>query len=59
MSDPLFSPASMTTTPRERPLIRRLRIGKWNGSGAVPGGYSLNTAPRVATRSARSSCSLG
>ena len=28
MSDPLFSPASMTTTARDRPLMMRLRSGK-------------------------------
>ena len=31
MSDPLFSPASMTTTARDRPLMMRLRNGKNRG----------------------------
>ena len=37
MSDPLFSPASTTTTARDRPLMMRLRSGKNCGSGGVPG----------------------
>ena len=43
ISEPLFSPASMTTTARDRPLMMRLRSGKNCGSGGVPGTSSLTT----------------
>src|SRR5438552_1065181 len=36
MSEPLASVASTTSTPRERPLITRLRRGKLAGSGGAP-----------------------
>ncbi len=35
---PLFSPASITTVPRESPEMIRLRGGKFTPSGCVPGG---------------------
>ncbi len=53
MSDPLFSPASMTTTARDRPLMMRLRSGKKCGSGGVPGHELAHDARRVAASRAR------
>ena len=40
------------TTARDSPLITRLRNGKWNRSGAVPGGNSLSTTPVAAISAA-------
>ena len=45
ISAPLFSGASMTNIPRERPLIILFLLGKCIGFGGVPGGYSDITAP--------------
>ena len=42
---PLNSPASSTSTPIDRPLMIRLRIGKFCGAGKVPSGNSLTMAP--------------
>ena len=47
MSDPDRSDASTTTTASASALITRLRCGKRNGSGAVPGAYSLITSARA------------
>ena len=43
----------MTTTARDSPLINRLRMGKWSGSGGDPGGYSLTTSPLMRSCSQR------
>lgn len=43
--DPLFSPASITSTTSERPLMIRLRAGKCQERGGVPGGYSDKMPP--------------
>ncbi len=59
ISEPDFSLASITTTARDSPLIRRLRIGKNSGSGGVAGGYSLTTMPSRAICAASGSCSAG
>ena len=45
ISEPLFSAASITTVPRLRPLMTRLRYGKWPASGWLPKGNSEITAP--------------
>ena len=45
ISEPDRSAASITTTPRARPEISRLRRGKWRGSGAMPSGISETSAP--------------
>ncbi len=45
MSEPLLAAASTTTTPRARPLMRRLRTGKKRGCGSAPGQYSEMIAP--------------
>ena len=57
--EPLRSVASTTTTPRARPLMRRLRDGKWCDSGRVPNGCSESTAPPPSMRRLRSRCSGG
>ena len=51
ISAPLFSGASTTTTARLRPLMMRLRTGKWPPRGSVPGGYSDNSTPVAAMSS--------
>ena len=48
MSAPLFSGASTTTVARLNPLMMRFRTGKCHASAAVPGGYSLMSAPEAA-----------
>ncbi len=48
MSDPDESVASTTSTPRARPLTRRLRRGKFCLSGGVPRANSEITSPRAA-----------
>src|SRR5260370_780875 len=45
ISAPLASGASVTTTPSDRPLIRRLRAGQLPASGWVPGANSVTYAP--------------
>src|SRR5262249_5028255 len=45
MRVPLYSPASTTSTPRARPLITRLRMGKFCGAAKVSIGNSLTSAP--------------
>ncbi len=45
MSAPEPSGAWTTTTVRARPLMMRLRPGKWYGRGGSPGGYSLRMQP--------------
>jgi len=45
MRVPLYSPASTTSTPRDSPLMTRLRIGKFWGVGAAPMGNSLISVP--------------
>ena len=42
---PLYSAASITSTPTEMPLMMRLRIGKFCGAGNVPRGNSVRIAP--------------
>ena len=59
MSEPDESVASTTSTPRDSPLIRRLRRGKWSRSGGVPGANSEMIAPRVAISCARSRLRAG
>ena len=48
---PLCSSASTAATPRDRPLIIRLRMGKCSPLFSVPGGYSEMRAPAAATSS--------
>jgi hypothetical protein len=48
MSAPLFSGASTTMVARLKPLMMRFRTGKCHASAAVPGGYSLMSAPEAA-----------
>ena len=45
MRVPLYSPASTTKTPRDRPLMIRLRIGKSRGRQTCRRGNSLTSAP--------------
>ena len=45
ISEPLRSVASTTTVPSDKPLMMRLRAGKFSASGCVPMGYSDTTAP--------------
>ena len=45
MSEPDGSAASTTSTPRARPLIKRLRRGKFFSRGGVPGGNSDRSPP--------------
>ena len=52
-SEPLRAAASTTRTPSERPLMMRLRHGKFHGMGRVPKGNSDTSAPCSAMRSAR------
>ena len=59
MSEPLYSPASTTTTPSEIPLMRRFREGKFGALGGVPKGYSVTRAPRAAISAASASFSGG
>ena len=59
MSEPLFSPASITTTARDNPLMIRLRRGKNCACGGVPGTSSLTTAPSCSISRARPACSRG
>ena len=49
---PLRSPASTTSVPSAKPLIRRLRAGKLPPSGATVGAYSESSAPCSQMRSA-------
>ena len=53
------SVASTTITISASPLIRRLRSGKRNPRGSVPGSSSLTTAPVSAIRRASSRCLRG
>ena len=50
---------STTSTPSERPLMRRLRRGKFSRLGGVSRGSSLTSAPLEAMRPASSSFSGG
>ena len=59
MSEPLFSPASITTTARVSPLMIRLRSGKNRCCGPVPGTSSLTTAPVTSIADASGACSGG
>src|SRR5678816_948574 len=59
MSEPLRSAASTTTTASDSPAITALRVGKWCGSGGVPGANCESSAPRVAISSARRPFSCG
>ena len=51
---PLYSPASITSTPTLIPLKIRFRMGKFCGAGNVPSGYSLTIVPPVSTISSAS-----
>ena len=51
MSAPDPTAASTTTVTRARPLIRRFRRGKLPAVRLLPGGNSLSSSPRSATRS--------
>lgn len=51
ISAPLRSGASTTTAAKLRPLRMRLRTGKWDAMGSVPGGYSESSTPVAATSS--------
>ena len=42
---------STTTAAKLRPLRMRLRTGKWDAMGSVPGGYSESSTPVAATSS--------
>ena len=53
MSEPDDSVASTTSTPRARPLMRRLRRGKFCFSGGVPGANSDSMSPRAGRSRAR------
>ena len=59
INEPDLSAASTTSTPCERPEIRRFRAGKCRAVGRVPTGCSQTSAPVAAIRSYRSSCSGG
>ena len=56
---PLNRAHSTATTPRDSPLMRRLRTGKCSALWRVPGGYSLMSAPAAATSSYRKRFWLG
>ena len=45
INDPERAAASMTTTPKLKPAIIRLRMGKWCGVGWVVGGISAMIRP--------------
>ena len=47
----LLAGASRTTVARQRPLMIRLRTGKWLPICSVPGGYSERITPRTARSS--------
>ena len=59
IKEPLFSPASTMTTPREIPLMSRFRDGKLGALGGVPNGNSVTRAPWIATAAASSLFSGG
>ena len=56
---PLRTPASTTTTPRDRPESIRLRCGKVHFAGLVSTGYSLTTVPVSPILSARLTFAAG
>jgi hypothetical protein len=57
--EPLPRAPSTTTTALASPATIRLRAGKRNGSGGVPGGYSLTTVASSASRSRSRRFDLG
>src|SRR6478735_2714113 len=59
ISEPDFRPASMTSVPRLKPAMMRLRRGKCSGLPDVPGGNSLTSAPLARIRAASSPCWRG
>ncbi|MCY1457875.1 hypothetical protein D9M71_752030 [compost metagenome] len=44
INEPLAMLASTTSTPRDRPLMMRLRRGKFAGRGPASNGYSETSA---------------
>ena len=59
ISEPEYSAASTTTTPKDIPAMIRFRMGKFCGDGAVPRGNSDNIAPFSSTKSASLRFSFG
>ena len=59
MSAPLLAPASTTSTPKEHPLMMRLRMGNVWRSALTRMENSVMTAPEVAIFSASSLFSGG
>ncbi len=59
MSEPLYSLASTITVPSVRPLMIRLRTGKFWGEGDVPGANSVSSRPVLRIFSVNWRCSLG
>ena len=59
MSEPLYSSARTTSTPRDSPEMMRLRMGKFPGRAGSPTGYSVRTAPFSAISSRRGRVPLG
>ncbi len=59
ISEPLRSAASTTTTASDSPAITALRVGKWCGSGGVPGANCDTSAPRATISSASRAFSGG
>ena len=59
INEPDWSAASTTSVPCASPAIKRLRLGKLDGSGGVPSRYSLTSRPRCAMRCASSRCLAG
>ena len=59
ISDPPRSRLSTTTSTSLSAARMRLRIGKRNGSGGVPGGHSDSSTPRVHTSAHNAACTRG
>ena len=56
MSEPLPRAASTTSTPRDNPLMRRFRRGKFPGAEGVPRGNSVTMQPSAASSCREASC---
>jgi hypothetical protein len=52
ISEPLRTAASTTSVPSAKPLMMRLRRGKFACNAGVPSGNSLTSAPRFAIAAA-------